>query len=276
MPRCYVESLSDPRLAPYARLNQSNLTRGSGLFVAEGDKVVERLIDSDFEVDSLLAEDEWAARLGSRLSPGTPIYVATRELMSELIGFRFHRGVLACGRRKPAPTLEQILPPADQSATLLVCPAVQDPTNLGSIVRSAAALGATAILLGSECADPFSRRVLRVSMGSVLYLPIRESPDLAADIIALREQHGFEMLATVLDPRATPLAEVSRPRRLALVLGSEGHGLDERWLQLSSGQITLPMQAGIDSLNVAIAAAVFLYHFAHVAKDSPPRSAPLE
>jgi tRNA G18 (ribose-2'-O)-methylase SpoU len=276
MPGCYVESIFDPRLAPYARLNQSNLTRGSGLFVAEGDKVVERLIDSGFEVNSLLAEEEWAARLESRLSPGTPIYVATRELMTELVGFRFHRGVLACGRRKPAPSLEQILPPADQAATLLVCPAVQDPTNLGSIVRSAAALGATAILLGSECADPFSRRVLRVSMGSVLYLPIRESPDLAADMVVLREQHGFEMLATVLDPQATPLAEVSRPRRLALVLGSEGHGLDERWRQLSSGQITLPMQAGIDSLNVAIAAAVFLYHFRHVAKDSPARSAPLE
>jgi tRNA G18 (ribose-2'-O)-methylase SpoU len=108
--------------------------------------------------------------------------------------------------------------------------------------------------------------VLRVSMGSVLFLPVRESPDLVADVVALREQHGFDVLATVLDENATPLAEVPRPRRLALVLGSEGHGLDARWLELCPQQITLPMQSGIDSLNVAIAAAVFLYHFQCVAK----------
>ncbi len=265
MPRINITSPADPRVAAYAQLNQTNQTRANPLFVAEGDKVVERLIDSSFVTDSLLVEAAWADRFEPRLPAETPIYIAERPLMTELIGFRFHRGVLACGRRQSTPALESILPKQDAPALVLVCPAVQDPTNLGSIVRTAAAMGATAILLGSECADPFSRRVLRVSMGSLLFIPVREAPDLIGDVVALQEQHGFEVLATVLDENATPLDQVARPRRLALVLGSEGHGLDERWLGLCPQQITLPMRAGIDSLNVSIAAAVFLYHFAYVA-----------
>ena len=266
MPRHLISSITDPHVAPYAQLHQTNLTRGSGLFVAEGDKVVQRLIDSQFIVDSLLAEDEWAERLEPQVPAETPIYVIERALMTELVGFRFHRGVLGCGRRNETQSLENILPSNDEPALVLVCPAVQDPTNLGSIIRTAAAMRANALLLGGDCADAFSRRVLRVSMGSSLFLPIREAPDLIGDVVALREMHGFEVLATVLDKNATPLDQVAKPKRLALVLGSEGHGLDERWLQLCPQQITLPMRAGIDSLNVSIAAAVFLYHFAHVAR----------
>lgn len=265
MPRHHLTSLTDPRVAPYAHLNQTNLTRGSRLFVAEGEKVVQRLIASDFVTDSILAEEEWAERLEPLVLAETPIYVAPRELLTELVGFGFHRGVLACGRRQPLRELPEIIPPEQQRALVLVCPAIQDPTNLGSILRSAAAMGVSAVLLGGECADPFSRRVLRVSMGSAFFLPVRESPDLSGDVVALQNEHGFEVLATVLDPAVTPLTEVHRPTRLALVLGSEGHGLDDRWRQLCPQQITLPMQAGIDSLNVAIAAAVFLYHFAYVA-----------
>lgn len=269
MPRFFISSTTDPRVAQYAQLPQSNLTRASQRFIAEGDKVVQRLIDSDYVVDSLLAEAEWADRLEPLVPAETPIYVVERPLMTELVGFKFHRGVLGCGQRQPTPALADVLPKSAESAFVLVCPAVQDPDNLGSIIRTAAAMGATAILLGGDCADPFSRRVLRVSMGSSLFIPLRESPDLIGDVVALREQHGFEVLATVLDKKATPLDQLSRPQRLALVLGSEGHGLDARWLQLCPQQITLPMRAGIDSLNVSIAAAVFLYHFAHVAPLKP-------
>lgn len=269
MPRYPLTSLTDHRVAPYAHLNQTNLTRGSKLFVAEGEKVVQRLIASNYITDSILAEEEWAERLEPLVPAETPIYVAPRELLTELVGFGFHRGVLACGRRQRPRELSEILSSHDRPALVLVCPAIQDPTNLGSILRTAAAMGANAVLLGGECADPFSRRVLRVSMGSAFFLPVRESPDLIGDVVALQQEHGFDVLATVLDSHATPLAEVHRPKRLALVLGNEGHGLDERWRQLCPRQITLPMRADIDSLNVAIAAAVFLYHFAHVAPERP-------
>ncbi|MBW8884791.1 MAG: RNA methyltransferase, partial [Planctomycetia bacterium] len=151
-------------------------------------------------------------------------------------------------------------------ATLVVCPDVQDPTNLGSIIRSTAAFGCDALVLGSKCADPFSRRVLRVSMGAALHLPIIESANLAADVQRLIDA-DCELIAAVLDQTAEPLAAVRRNPRMALLLGSEGHGLSEEWLQLAHRRVTIPMQLGIDSLNVAIAAAVLLYHFCQTPAD---------
>jgi tRNA G18 (ribose-2'-O)-methylase SpoU len=264
MPRIAVTD-PDPRLAIYRDLPQRNLTRQSGLFIAEGEKVVERLIASDFEVESILAEPPFAEQFESRVAEITPIYVASRDVLMKTIGFHFHRGILACGRRKPAPPLASILEKLGSPATLVVCPDVQDPTNLGSIVRSTAAFGCNGIMLGPKCADPFSRRVLRVSMGAALHLPIVESSELAADLQRLIES-DFELVAAVLDPTAQPLGAVQRSPRMALLLGSEGHGLAPEWLQLAHRRVTIPMQLGIDSLNVAVAAAVLLYHFCGLAE----------
>ena len=259
MPRIAVHDLADPRLAPYRNLNEQNLTRHSGLFIAEGDKIAERLIASRFPVASLLCVAEWAERLEPRAPAQTPIYVAAPKLLESIIGFNFHRGVLACGRRLSATTIAKIIGLAGEDATIVVCPDVQDPTNLGSIIRTAAAFGCAAIVLGRRCADPLSRRVLRVSMGAALRLPIVESRDLAADVQELRSA-GFQLVATVTDADAHPLDCFVRPRRLAILLGSEGHGLDEEWLALADERVTIAMQPGIDSLNVAVAAAVVLYH----------------
>ena len=261
MPRIPVLDINDPRLAAYRELSQRNLTRLSGLFVAEGDKVVERLIASRFPVASVLAEAAHAERIEPTLPAETPIYVATRELLEATIGFNFHRGILACGRRLPGPTVAEIAGNFEQRSTIVVCPDVQDPTNLGSIIRSAAAFGCAAVVLGGQCADPLSRRVLRVSMGAALHLPVCESRDLAGDLRQLAS-NGYELIATVLDPAAEPLAAVKRPVKLALLLGSEGHGLGAEWQDLAHRRVTIPMYRGIDSLNVAVAAAVFLHHFA--------------
>lgn len=254
-----VSNIDDPRLAPYRELNQRNLTRQSGLFIAEGDKVVERLISSPFPVASVLAEANWAERLVPQLPADAPIYVAERKLLEATIGFNFHRGVLACGRRLPGPTSADIAQASGERATILICSDVQDPTNLGSIIRTAAAFGCGGVILAGRCADPFSRRVLRVSMGAALHLPIVEWRDLAAHAQELR-QYGFSLAATVIDADAQPLAAFQPPARLALVLGSEGHGLSVEVLALCDQRLTIPMRLGIDSLNVAVAAAVFLYH----------------
>jgi tRNA G18 (ribose-2'-O)-methylase SpoU len=259
MPLVTIDHIDDSRVAPYRELNQRNLTRQSGLFIAEGDKVVERLIASRYPVASILAEAGWAARLAQQLPADTPIYVAERKLLEATIGFNFHRGVLACGRRLPGPTVSEIAQASGQRATILLCADVQDPTNLGSVIRTAAAFGCAGIVLVGRCADPFSRRVLRVSMGAALHVPIIEAGDLAADALELR-RHGFSLAATVIDARARPLADFRPPRRLALMLGSEGHGLSDECLAVCDERVTIPMQLGIDSLNVAVAAAVFLYH----------------
>ena len=261
MPLIAVESIDDPGIACYRDLNERNLTRQSGLFLAEGEKVVERLIASDYEVASILAEPKHADKYASLVSPETPLFVASRELLMATIGFHFHRGVVACGRRKSPTKIGEVNGKLMNSwATIVVCPDVQDPTNLGSVIRSAAAFGCDAVVLGGKCADPFSRRVLRVSMGAALHLPIIESRDLATDLSQLRAAR-FELVAAVIDSLAQPLAIAQRGERLALMLGSEGHGLSAEWLDRAERQVTIPMQLGIDSLNVAVAAAVLLYHF---------------
>jgi tRNA G18 (ribose-2'-O)-methylase SpoU len=255
-----IDTIDDPRLAIYRDLPRQNLTRHSRRFIAEGDKVVERLVESCYPVESLLAEAELAERFAPRLPPDTPIYVVPKPLLQEAVGFRFHRGVLACGIRKPGPALSDLVQHAStqHAATFVVCPDVQDPTNLGSIIRSAAAFGCGGIILGAKCADPFSRRVLRVSMAASLQLPIVESRDLAADLQQVAAA-GFEVLATVLDSSAETLSGFERRDRMAILFGSEGHGLAEEWLALADRRVTIPMAAGIDSLNVAVAAAVVLW-----------------
>ena len=143
--------------------------------------------------------------------------------------------------------------------TLVVCPDVQDPTNLGSIIRTTAAFGCAALVLGERCADPFSRRVLRVSMGAALQLPIIESAALADDWPQLAAA-GFELVATVVgDAAAESLASFCPGPRTAILFGSEGHGLAAEHLALCRRRVTIPMQLGVDSLNVAVAAAVVLY-----------------
>lgn len=256
-----VEASDDPRLAPYRDLTTKNLTRQSGLFIAEGEKVAARLMESRFEVVSVLAEPELAAKYEPRLPQMTPVFVVSQAEMEAIAGFHFHRGILACGRRKTVSSVESLVQsPGAERQTVVVCPDVNDPTNLGSIIRTAAAFGCAAVVLGRASADPFSRRVLRVSMGAALHVPIVESSELAVDLAALKAT-GFEMVASVLDAAAQPLSEFKRCEKLALLLGSEGHGLGEEWLAQADRRVTIPMQLGIDSLNVAVAAAVLLFRF---------------
>lgn len=264
MPHIDVADLADSRLDPYRDLTTKNLTRKSGLFIAEGEKVVERLIASDFAVASLLVEPDLIAQFAPRLPPQTPLYVVSREQMVAIAGFHFHRGVLACGERKPLDAWRAQLPPVDQPATIVVCPDVQDPTNLGSILRSSAAFGADAVLAGPLTADPFSRRVLRVSMGAAFRVPIGECDDLATALTWLRDEQRFELAATVCHPSAEDLAQFRRPARLALLFGSEGHGLGQEWIDLCSRRVTIPMSGVTDSLNVSVAAAVALYQVTRI------------
>ena len=268
-----IQSIDDPRLAYYRDLNERNLTRHSGHFIAEGEKVVQRLIGSRFEVASILAEPCYAEKYADQIAAKVPIYVAAKELLQQTVGFHFHRGIVACGQRQPVTSVSPIAAQLDAPrATVVVSPDVQDPTNLGSIIRTAAAFGCAAILLGRGCADPFSRRVLRVSMGAVLELPVVESQDLASDLNRLR-QARYKTVAAVLDPSAEPLEQASRDDRLALLLGSEGHGLADEWLSVADRRVTIPMRRGIDSLNVAVAAAVLLYHFCDVVEGASPERA---
>jgi tRNA G18 (ribose-2'-O)-methylase SpoU len=258
MPVERLATLDDPRLAPYRDLHQTNLTRGSGLFVVEGPLLVERLLASNYAVASVLVEERQVESVLPGVLPETPVYVVLAGQIERVIGFNFHRGVLACGKRTPSRALAEVLAKSSERFTLVVAVEVHDPGNLGGILRNSAAFGVDAVVLSPRCADPFSRRVLRVSMGAALRLAICESSDLLADLELLRRQ-DVSLLATVLSEEAERLETVVRPDRMALLLGNEAHGLPEGIVAPCDRRITLPMLRGTDSLNVAVASGIFLY-----------------
>jgi tRNA G18 (ribose-2'-O)-methylase SpoU len=260
-----ISSLDDPRLEPYRQLKDTNRTRWAGLFICEGEKLVRRLLASEFSVESVLLSNRFEQQFETIPLSNVPVWILPDELIEPLVGFNFHRGILACGRRRANPTLEELAPPG-RRLTLAICPEVQDPENLGAILRISSAFGVDGVLVGRGSADPFSRRVLRVSMGASLRVPIREATDIAADLRQLRDSLAVELAATVLDSSAEPLANATRPDRFALLFGSEGHGLDPSIVALCDRRITIPMNPGADSLNVAVAAGIFLHHFCGAAR----------
>lgn len=274
-----IADFADRRLDPYRNLKQTNDTSRRGLFVAEGDKLVWRLLESPFAVDSVLLSEKFVDEFAAHVPDNVPTYVVPEVQIESLVGFNFHRGVLACGRRPQRPTTIEALATAAlnddrcvRSPTFVICPDVQDPENLGTIVRISAGFGTAGLILGPHSADPFSRRVQRVSMGTVYRLPIAYSADVPATLRTLREQFAVESWAAVLDVDAAPLDRLTRPSRIALVFGSEGHGLTTDVVAACDRRVTIPMRADVDSFNVAVAAGIFLYETTRETKleNRPP------
>jgi tRNA G18 (ribose-2'-O)-methylase SpoU len=261
----------DPRIADYRRLKERHLNAEGQRFVAESERVVRRLLASNLPVHSLLVTPPRLAALADVL-PGIdetrcPVYVATQSVMDGVAGFHVHRGCLAIGERPADPAI-----PAGADLVVAVEDLV-DVDNLGAIVRNAAGFGAGALLLSPRCADPFYRKAIRVSLGSVFTLPIIRARRWPEDLVALRAQRGFTAVAAVLNAGAVPLDSFTPPRKTVLLLGAEGPGLSAAAIAASDHQVTIPMSAGADSLNVATAAAIFLYHLtrgAPVKAQSPP------
>jgi tRNA G18 (ribose-2'-O)-methylase SpoU len=261
-----IGSIDDFRLAPYRNLRTNKMERKAGLFIAEGMWLIRRLLESSFEVESLLVDERRLEEIGIPIPPDVTVYVAPDGMTERVVGFNFHRGVIACGRRKPNLLIEDV-PDLHAGPWILLAGAeVQDPENVGSILRNAAAFGAQGVILGPSCCDPFSRRVLRVSMGASFQVPIVECDDLFQTLNVLRTRYQATISATVLDPAAESLESQNRPERLVLVFGSEGHGLADEWTSFCDKRITIPMNAMADSLNVSVASAIFLHYFTRIAK----------
>ncbi|MDR3620847.1 MAG: RNA methyltransferase [Paludisphaera borealis] len=256
-----ITDLDDPRIAVYRSLKATNQTRDLDHFVVEGEKLVERLLASRFPTASVLVTDRRWPRLAAMVPNDVPVFLIPFELIHTLVGFPFHQGVLACGRRLPWPDWRSLWTGAAESLTLVVCPKISNPENLGSIARLGDAFGIDGVLAGPSCPDPLSRRVLRVSMGSALRVPILVSdrlPELAAEI---QTALGVTFLAAEAERGSTPFEAVDRPRRVALVLGDEDQGVEPEWVARCARSITIPMPGGASSLNVSTAAAILLYHF---------------
>jgi tRNA G18 (ribose-2'-O)-methylase SpoU len=260
MPVISIASPDDPRIAIFRALPKSQLAAESGLFITEGDKVTERMFGSRYEPHSLLLEQPQVERFQPLASSELPIYVVEREVMLATVGFKFHRGVMGCGYRGDLPAPNAIVPPPPAPCLIAVCPELHDPTNLGTILRTALAFGIDGLVLGPSCADPLSRRVIRVSMGAALHLPLARLGPLESSLLLLRDQLQLELCATVLEPSAEPLETFCRGSRAAVLFGSEGHGLAAETIAACQRRVTIPMPPGVDSLNAAVAAGIVLHH----------------
>lgn len=250
-----ITEIDDPRIAMYRQLKQQRAGDPS-LFVCEGEHLARRLLTSQLKTHSVLLASNRAESLLGELPVGVPAYVAEPQVLSQIVGYAFHRGVLAAGYRPSDATADAV---AADARTLVVCPEIHDAENLGSIMRTAAAMGADALLVGHKGADPFGRRAVRVSMGAAFSLPVLRMADLLEQVSKLRDLRGFELLGTVLSEDATPLGRYSRPQRVAIVLGCEPTGLDRGWVAACTQQVTIPMHRATDSLNVAVAAGMILF-----------------
>lgn len=225
--------------------------------MAEGHLVIRRLVRSGHTIRSLLLTPRRYADLADDLAGVTaPVYMAEAPVLSAIAGFDVHRGALAAAVR-PAPRSATEL--VNDASLVVVLEGLTDHENVGAIFRTAAALGADAVLLSPSCADPLYRRSIRVSMGAVLdlaFAPLAPWPEALATLA----EHGFEVVALTPDAAAGRLENLVPPHRVALVLGAEGPGLTPAALGAAHQRVRIPMAHGADSLNVAATAAIVLHH----------------
>lgn len=255
-----VEDPADPRLDDYRGLpdpaGRVAYEREHGVFVVEGGLAVEQLLASAYETRSLLVTPAMWSRLPA--VAGAPVYVASREVMRAVCGFDVHRGALAVAAR-PAPRDPAAV--LDRARTVLLLERVNDFDNVGGVFRNARALGADAVLLDQETCDPLYRRAVRVSLGHVLHVPFARVPSVPDGLDLLR-RNGFTSYALSPAPDADRVDAVPRPERLALLLGAEGPGLRPETIAAADRRVRIGMRPGVDSLNVATAAAVALHRLA--------------
>ncbi len=254
-----ISSLDDPRLADFSHLTDVALRKsGGGLYIAESLLVLQRAIAAGHRPRSVLAlgssvDDAIAATTEFDI----PIFSGPSALLEELTGYLLHRGLIAAMHRPALPAVQDVIAGARR---IVILENVVDPTNVGAIFRSVAAIGADAVLVTPRCSDPFYRRAIRVSMGTVLQVPWTRTGDWASTREVLSAS-GFTIAALALADDAVDLRAfaASAPERVALVLGAEGDGLTREALTAADIIITIPMAHGIDSLNVAATAAVAMF-----------------
>jgi tRNA G18 (ribose-2'-O)-methylase SpoU len=252
---------ADPRLGDYTGLRESTLRRWGSAFIAEGELVVRRAAEAGYVPRSFLLAPRWVDSLRDVWSRfDVPVYVAEAGVVESLTGFHVHRGALAAYEREERYDVVSLVA---RCRRLVVVEDLVDHANLGAIARSTLALGWDGLLLSSRSADPLYRRAVKSSMGVVLSLPWARAKDDEA-VPAVLKAAGYEVVALALRDDAVSLGEVAarhagRDTRLAVLLGTEGRGLSDAWVSGADTVVTIPMAAGVDSLNVAAAAAVACY-----------------
>ena len=271
MPRIIaVDAIDDPRVEPYRDIRERDLVGRLGRFVAEGRVVIEKAVGSPgCRLESLLIAAhrlDGMADLLAKLDDATPVLAASQAIIDAIAGFPLHRGLLAIGRRIDPPEAGPLLAALPEAATILLLSAIANHDNMGGIFRNAAAFGAKAVLLDSDCCDPLYRKAIRVSVGATLLVPFARIPA-GTDALNLLAGHDFQVAA--LSPRGrVELADMPVARRNAVLLGAEGPGLAAHLLDRAT-TVRLSMAGDFDSLNVATTSGIVLHQLFAAARRPP-------
>lgn len=257
-----ITDFLDSRLDIYARLTEAQLLNREfpekGMFIAESPKVIERALDAGYEAVSCLMEKrhiDGEGRCILERIKGVPVFCAEFDILTQLTGFKLTRGMLCAMKRKPLPTVKEI---CENKSRIVVLDKVMNPTNVGAIIRSAAALGMDAVLLTPGCSDPLYRRAARVSMGTVFQI---EWTFLADDSLDEIKALGYKTVAMALKDDSLSISDpkLTAEKKLAVIMGTEGDGLSDSTIADCDFTVKIPMYHGVDSLNVAAASAVAFY-----------------
>ena len=260
-----ITDFLDPRLDIFARLTEAQLLNRDcpeqGLFIAESPKVIGRALDADYEPVSCLMEKSHVDGEGRQILEriaDVPVFCAEFDVLTQLTGFKLTRGMLCAMKRKPLPDVKDLC--ADKSR-IVILDRVMNPTNVGAIIRSAAALGMDAVLLTPGCSDPLYRRAARVSMGTVFQIDWTFLPDESLDAV---KSLGFKTVAMALkNTLSVDDPVLAGEEKLAVIMGTEGDGLSDKTIADCDYTVKIPMYHGVDSLNVAAASAVAFYQLAN-------------
>ena len=257
-----VSSFDQPELAPYRTLKRSAAHEQPGIFIVEGDKVLHRLLASDFTVVSVLLLEERLAEfeplLRSRPEKEIAVFICGRAVFAELVGFEIYQGMLAIAKIPAPQSLEAILAASPAPRFFAAMDGLSNAENVGALMRNCVAFGVQALIAGETCSSLFLRRTVRNSMGALFKLPVLESTNLAQTLLELRARN-IRCIAAHPHADKKDLSQADFTRGCCIVFGSEGHGISPQILAACDEAVAIPMANDVDSLNVSAAAAVFLY-----------------
>jgi len=264
-----IRDLTAPELQVFRTLRQPAEHFRQGIFVAEGEKVVRRLLESPLSVQSILLTPSWLEALHPLLDPRVdPVtaYVAPKSLLETIVGFRLHQGIMAVGQVPEPASIASVIASAPKPLLLAALDGLTNAENLGVLVRNCAAFGTHGVIVGETSSSPYLRRAVRNSMGTVFTLPVVHSKDLVSTLEELRRR-GVLVIGAHPHAEQTALPDVNCAGDCCVVFGSEGEGISERVLAACDVLAAVPMKRNVDSLNVASAAAVFLYEIDRQRRD---------
>lgn len=260
-----VTSLDLPALEPYRTLRRPLDHQRQGIFVAEGEKVVQRLLDSDLKIQSILLTPEWLDIYKTQIEKRREqieLFVAKKELVEKIVGFTLHQGIMAVATIPKPRALAEVLASAQRPYLLAAVDGLTNSENLGVLVRNCAGFGVQALIVGETSSSPYLRRAVRNSMGTVFRLPVVHVENLAETLRSMKTAHSIRSFAAHPHSDQATLFRTDLTADCCIVFGSEGAGISPGVLAACDAQVAIPMHRGVDSLNVASASAVFFYEIA--------------